>query len=388
MRNNKDKCVRPGQTVVFWAILAASVLVFSKNTHADQNEVNLGQGLYLGNAILAENLTVWPVYSKKPMPKIKGEFVTLADAQAKDEAVIREKGKPGRARRHPRRSVERNQMVQQRQVQEYESDGVVGELVIENKGQKPILVLAGTLLKGGKQDRQVGQDFIVPPKKTVSVSAFCVEHGRWNANRNGRATGGRFKAQKSLATKSVRGSGQYKGNQSEVWANVAKENKKAGKAPSSGTLMAAVEDTSKKSKTRRARISKVISNKFAKLASNQTKPVGLAYAVDGQVREVRSFTHPSIFDRFRDTLLTTVVIEADLAQSEAEALKRPVHTKPAKAAEVADLVSGANKIKGKKVKTKAGNVNRTRKSEKVMNADCFEDEVAAEPVTSSYMFAE
>jgi len=232
MKNNKDKCVRPGQTVVFWAILTASVLTFTDNAHADQNEVSLGQGLYLGAAILAENLTVWPVYSKKPMPKIKGEFVTLADAQARDEAVIREKGKPGRARRHSRRRIEQNRMVQQRQqVAEYESDGVVGELVIENKGKKPILVLAGTLLKGGKQDRQVGQDFIVPPKKTVSVSAFCVEHGRWNANRAGRATGGRFKAQKALATKSVRKSGQYKGNQSEVWANVARENKKAGKAP-------------------------------------------------------------------------------------------------------------------------------------------------------------
>ena len=43
-------------------------------------------------------------------------------------------------------------------------------LVIENKGDVPIYVLAGTVVKGGKQDRQIGQDFIIEGKKTVKAA--------------------------------------------------------------------------------------------------------------------------------------------------------------------------------------------------------------------------
>ena len=55
--------------------------------------------------------------------------------------------------------------------------------MIQNKGKLPILVLAGTIVKGGKQDRQIGEDFVVPRDKQVDVSAFCVEQGRWNGTR-------------------------------------------------------------------------------------------------------------------------------------------------------------------------------------------------------------
>ena len=372
-------------TAVFCFIFAASVLAISNSARAQDSVADLGQGLFLGSAVLAENLTVWPVYSNKPMAKISGEFITLEDAQKQGKAVIREVGANSaspagnRTQRHNRRT---------QSMQNLEPGGVVGELVIENSGEKPILVLAGTLLKGGKQDRQVGQDFVVPPKKKVAVSAFCVEQGRWTASRDGKHTRGLFKAQKALATKSVRKSAQYEKDQGKVWANVAKENKKAGKAPSSGTLMAAVEKNDEKSKKRRTRFLKTVLTEFKKLENQKKRPVGLAYAVDGKVKEVRSFTHPRIFERFKETLFNTVAMEADLAQAQAKAEKRPVYTKKAKAKKVVDLVKSAKKIEAKKHKNKAGNINQMRKRGKVMASDCFEDEAAAQPVTSSYMYAE
>src|SRR5439155_384601 len=75
----------------------------------------------------------------------------------------------------------------------------VNPLVIENPGKLPLLVLAGTVVRGGKQDRQIGADFVIEAGKTVPVDAFCVEHGRWDATRDGVATGGRFKSEKVLA---------------------------------------------------------------------------------------------------------------------------------------------------------------------------------------------
>ena len=68
----------------------------------------------------------------------------------------------------------------------------VNQLVIASTADLPILVTAGTILKGGKQDRQLGQDLLVAAGATVPVDAFCVERGRWNGVREGQSTDGVF----------------------------------------------------------------------------------------------------------------------------------------------------------------------------------------------------
>ena len=371
--------------------------------------VDLGQGLFLGKALVVENVTAWPVYSIKEVANVSRDFVTLADAQEKKLAVVREKGawprdtaQPqgdavpaqyrsrdrGQRRIRDRRSNRQAQVIQLAAPVDDEPHGTVNELVIENRGNKPILVLAGTLLKGGKQDRQVGQDFIVPPRKTVPVEAFCVEQGRWTARRDGEHTRGVFRAKKSLTVKGVRSSGQFKKDQGKVWERVASENRKAGKAPRSGTFMATVEETEKKAVARREKISRALSEDFIEKSKAAKAPVGFAYAVDGKVKEVRTFTHPLIFQRFFETLFSTVAMEADLAQREAAARKRPIYKKTADKKQVVDLVGGARRIKMKKTRTKAGSVIRERKSEKIWNADCYENDGDAEPATKSFMLAE
>ena len=114
----------------------------------------------------------------------------------------------------------------------------VGKLAIQNKGQVPVYVLAGTIVKGGKQDRQIGQDFIIGAEETVPIDAFCVEHGRWNGTRDGKSTGGKFEAVKQLAHRDVRVAGQYKKDQSEVWSKVSKVNEANKKHSDSDSLLA------------------------------------------------------------------------------------------------------------------------------------------------------
>jgi hypothetical protein len=329
----------------------------------------LVDGLYLGDRIHLKNLTVWPVHSKNAFTEVSADLITLADAQEQGKAEVRETGAGGNM------------------INNADIGGTVGELVIENKGKKPILVLAGTLLKGGKQDRQVGQDFVIPPEKTVPVAAFCVEHGRWTATRNGKTTKGKFKVTKSLATGKVRGSGQYKDNQQEVWNEVAGENKKAGVTTDTGTLMATMENSGQKAMKRREKTQARLFEVFGKLGKGTNKPVGLAYAVDGEVREVRVFTHPRIFQRFAETLFSAVAVEADLAWRDTKARKKKIHDKPTAARNVVDLVKGAAKISAKKVRTRAGSVNKLRKGKDVWNSDCFENEKQARPATRSFMKA-
>src|SRR3974377_2459868 len=59
----------------------------------------------------------------------------------------------------------------------------VTRLVLVNSSDRPLFLLAGEVVTGGKQDRVIGVDRIVPPKsEPVDLSVFCVEPGRWGAS--------------------------------------------------------------------------------------------------------------------------------------------------------------------------------------------------------------
>lgn len=56
----------------------------------------------------------------------------------------------------------------------------VNTLVLVNNSNKPLLLLAGEIVTGGKQDRVIAKDRIVPPgSDPIDLSVFCIEPGRW-----------------------------------------------------------------------------------------------------------------------------------------------------------------------------------------------------------------
>jgi hypothetical protein len=60
--------------------------------------------------------------------------------------------------------------------------GNVRELQIENKGDQPVFVQFGDLVKGGKQDRVLTFSLVLQPKSgRVPIGSYCVEQGRWSA---------------------------------------------------------------------------------------------------------------------------------------------------------------------------------------------------------------
>ena len=139
-----------------------------------------------------KNLTVWALLAKKIAEL--GDFLSLKEAQARGVAVVREMG----AADH---SLNQNQVEAQAseegrsnapQTRASGQPATVNALVIENEGDLPILVCAGTVVKGGNQDRQIGQDFVIAPKTSVPVEAFCIEAHRWTASRDGNQTFGLF----------------------------------------------------------------------------------------------------------------------------------------------------------------------------------------------------
>ena len=113
----------------------------------------------------------------------------------------------------------------------------MNRLVLVNNSKRPLLLLAGEIVSGGKQDRVIGKDRIVPPESDpVDLSVFCVEPGRWVATSEhfgaseamyGKAIGGvstrRPAPMAMMAQPSVRAKAMGDQNQQEVWAEVRKQ---------------------------------------------------------------------------------------------------------------------------------------------------------------------
>ncbi len=99
----------------------------------------------------------------------------------------------------------------------------MNQLVLINRSKRPLLLLAGELVSGGKQDRIIGKDRIVPVgSEPLPLDVFCVEHGRWSS-------GSRFSAAKTMVHPSVREQAAVAKDQNDVWAAV-----RAGSAAGTG----------------------------------------------------------------------------------------------------------------------------------------------------------
>ncbi|MHC4252601.1 MAG: ARPP-1 family domain-containing protein, partial [Planctomycetota bacterium] len=101
--------------------------------------------------------------------------------------------------------------------------GNVNTLSIQNLSpDKEVYVQSGDIVKGGKQDRVIASDFIVPAKSgRMPISSFCVERGRWSPR--GAESAIAFSASKEqLATKALKLAARMEESQSSVWREVAK----------------------------------------------------------------------------------------------------------------------------------------------------------------------
>lgn len=357
------------------AVFCAGLIAFA--AHAVKNRrghsgsssspvaVAADEGVRIGEPIPLEDLTLFPIFSAAQTDP--GPMTTLAAALGAGVAEVREVGSEEAApssTRHTRHGRER-------------SGPVVNTLVIANHGDKAIYVLAGTVVKGGNQDRQIAQDFVVAARSTVPVDAFCVEQGRWTGEREGVGTQGKFEAVEALANSSVRAAGQYESSQGEVWAEVAKVNSAHGKQKASGTLMATLDDA--EVKAAREGLAKRIGQALARTRPSD-ELVGMAYAVNGQVRGVRWFASHELFQLFQGTLANTAASDALTARGGAAPKPAP----PMAAADVGSFMREIDRAKAEEKATSTGNVNAYKKAKAGYGSSTtYKPKAAAAPVPLS-----
>jgi hypothetical protein len=151
------------------------------------------------------DLTIFPVVSGKSHDT--SDFITLDEGIRSGEVVVTEVG-------NLHSTMRRRPPYQTRPYQGAE----VNRLVLVNNSKHPLILLAGEVVTGGKQDRVVGKDRIVPAESDpVDLSVFCVEHGRWTESSTKFDTHASVMLQPSVRMKAMADQDQQK-----VWDEVGK----------------------------------------------------------------------------------------------------------------------------------------------------------------------
>jgi hypothetical protein len=209
--------------------------------------------------------------------------------------------------------------------------GDVGELEVENLSDVfDLYIQAGDVVKGGRQDRTLGVDFVLPARSgRVPVPSFCVESGRWR--RRAREAVGTFASSKStLSSKKLRLAAKLSQSQDEVWQKVAETqgdlsaslDKKVCAAASPTSYQLTVEDKEvrRRVKTYRAALAEVL--------NDQPRALGYAFVINGEINTADAYGSGALFRKLWPKLLSAAILEAI-----AELRRQPEPARPAVTAE-------------------------------------------------------
>jgi hypothetical protein len=97
----------------------------------------------------------------------------------------------------------------------------VNTLVLANHSGKPLLLLAGEIVTGGKQDRVIAKDRIVPAEgDPIDLGVFCIEPGRWTASSTTFGAAAKAPAHSFMVQPTVRERAMVAKDQQQVWDSV------------------------------------------------------------------------------------------------------------------------------------------------------------------------
>jgi len=311
------------------ALVIVAGVVCADMQPAQAGEVTSSSGYRVLEPIRHGSLTVFPVVASKSYPT--SEFLTLDEGLRSGEVVVTEYGNvQGLIRRHGAPQIQQGAQV--------------NRLVLINNSKRPLLLLAGEIVTGGKQDRVIGKDRIVPPESDpVDLSVFCVEPGRWVAtsehfNTSGATyagAGGPIQGRNVgtlMAQPSVRAKAMADKDQNQVSAEVRKQQQQATEmveveaaSPSVQTEVAELGSTSsyarvmenKEVKAKVDELAKPIEQNYQSLIKQlrDRNAVGVVVAVDGRVIWTDIFASTELLEKYWPKLVRSYASEAVVSRA-------------------------------------------------------------------------
>ena len=266
------------------------------------------------NPISHGNLTIFPVATS--ITHDTSGFITLDEGIRSGEVVVTEGGRTGGLIRGPHHRIP-------------VSGPQVNSLVLVNNSKRPLILLAGEIVTGGKQDRVVAKDRVIPAESDpVDLGVFCVEPGRWTE------TSVQFSTMKSqMAQPSVRSKAMIAKDQQQVWNSVGEANGaimgafggSAGAAP--GPPPPAPSSYAKTFDDERVR--KAIADQAAPVEQSYSSSirqlrdqhaVGIVVAVGGRLIWADLFASTALLEKYWPKLVRSYAAEAITSQSVAKPL--------------------------------------------------------------------
>jgi hypothetical protein len=273
-----------------------------------------------------KNLTIFPVRGRDLVGA--RDYITLDEGIKSGTVVISEKGSAAVAARPVRRGRRNAAARQQVSLNSVGEGGAsVNELALVNRSGKKLLLLAGEVIVGGKQDRIVQDDLVIPPVSVpVSLNVFCVEHGRWSAQRTSHTTaqqgGGTvahshdaapvvapapseqsFTSLGAISHPKLRAAAQDKKEQGEVWKEVSANNQKLGTQNGTDTYQAVYANR---------KVAAQLEDYVKALEREVIQPgvVGVVVARNGQLVWADVFANSTLFARYWPKLLKSYAVDA------------------------------------------------------------------------------
>src|ERR1017187_3160356 len=97
----------------------------------------------------------------------------------------------------------------------------VNQLVLVNNSKQPLVLLAGEIVTGGKQDRVIAKDRIVQAGgDPVDLSVFCIEPGRWTESSPTFGAAAKTASRSFMVQPTVRQKAMVAKDQQQVWDSV------------------------------------------------------------------------------------------------------------------------------------------------------------------------
>lgn len=178
----------------------------------------------------------------------------------------------------------------------------VNTLYIKNHSEDTVFLMAGEVIRGGKQDRVLAKDMIIPPNSDyIDLSVFCVEKNRWHYKSS---NPDKFDAYFMVGSNSVRYKATKEKSQSAVWSAVDKVTTKNDAATSTGTYAALGE--SEKFQNALLDYSIYFDHAFAGIENC----IGFVGVSGDKILGCDIFATPALFAKQRKNLLNAYITDA------------------------------------------------------------------------------
>ncbi|HLW66557.1 MAG TPA: DUF6569 family protein [Gemmataceae bacterium] len=228
-----------------------------------------------------------------------------------------------------------NEALEQKKIVVIETSNV-NTLAVENTSDDvEVFIQTGDIVKGGRQDRLMAFDMIVPPKSgKMPIPSFCVESGRWSQRgqesaaqfgENSRQGGKDLKLAANAPSAIPAGDGQgggistarmvqgaQPGSQREVWNKVKEAQMKLEKSvgkPVAGKASPTSYQLTTEDKNLLEKLAKY-EKELAGILKDKSDVIGIAYTINGQIEGAEVFACAELCAKQWPKMLKSCAVDA------------------------------------------------------------------------------